>query len=199
MAAAGRDGVAQAGDDPPPALGANLRRLRRRRGLSLERLACRSGVSRAMLSQIELGHSAPTINLLWKVARALDVPFSALIAGPGDGAPTVLPAREAKVLTNHQGTFSSRALFPFERRRTEFYELRLKSAAEEQAHAHPPGTVENLVVSAGNVEVGVDGRKHPLQTGDAIWFAADTPHHYRNLGENEAVMYLVMTYADSVG
>ena len=33
-----------------------------------------------MLGQIELGRSAPTINLLWKVARALDVTFSALIA-----------------------------------------------------------------------------------------------------------------------
>ena len=48
------------GDDAP-AVGANLRRLRIKRGLSLERLARHSGVSRAMLSQIELGQSAPTI------------------------------------------------------------------------------------------------------------------------------------------
>src|SRR5689334_16779324 len=53
--------------DLAPVVGANLRRLRVRRGLSLERLAQRSGVSRAMLSQIELGQSAPTINVLWKI------------------------------------------------------------------------------------------------------------------------------------
>ena len=47
--------------DLAPVVGGNLRRLRTRRGLSLERLAQSSGVSRAMLGQIELGQSAPTI------------------------------------------------------------------------------------------------------------------------------------------
>src|SRR5688572_32104821 len=56
--------------DLTPILGANLRRLRVRRGLSLERLAKASGVSRAMLGQIELGQSTPTINVVWKISRA---------------------------------------------------------------------------------------------------------------------------------
>ena len=64
--------------DLAPVVGKNLKRLRTERGLSLERLAQSSGVSRAMLGQVELGQSAPTINVLWKMARALDVPFSAL-------------------------------------------------------------------------------------------------------------------------
>ena len=187
-------------DEPAPSVGANLRRLRSRRGLSLERLAQRSGVSRAMLSQIELGHSAPTITLLWKVARALEVTFSTLITERGVSAPTVLSARDAKLLTNREATFSSRALFPFDQpRRTEFYELRLKAAGEERAPPHPPGTLENLVVTSGAVEIDVDGETHRLCTGDAILFTADVPHHYRNPGPIDAVMYLVMTYADDVG
>ena len=55
-------------EDLAHVLGRNLRRLRTRQGLSLERLAKVSGVSRAMLGQIELGRSVPTIGLLWKVA-----------------------------------------------------------------------------------------------------------------------------------
>ena len=65
-------------DELASRVGNNLRRLRTKRGHSLERLAKLSGVSRAMLGQIELGRSVPTIALLWKVARALEVPFSAL-------------------------------------------------------------------------------------------------------------------------
>jgi quercetin dioxygenase-like cupin family protein len=38
-----------------------------------------------------------------------------------------------------------------------------------------------------------------LRTGDAIVFEADSPHVYRNAGEGEALMYLVMTYAETVG
>ena len=61
-------------------VGSNLRRLRTKRGHSLERLAKLSGVSRAMLGQIETAKSIPSIGVLWKVANALKVPFAALIA-----------------------------------------------------------------------------------------------------------------------
>lgn len=192
--------VSRPPDDLAPTVGANLRRLRSKRGLSLERLAQRSGVSRAMLSQIELGQSAPTINSLWKISRALDVTFSALIALRDESPPRVLRPEAAKLLTNREGTFSSRALFPFdEERRTEFYELRLKAGGRELAEPHAPGTLENLVVTAGAVEIGVGHATYSLRTGDAILFAADVPHHYVNAGAGDAVMYLVMTYAEQIG
>src|SRR5262245_30802725 len=190
--------------DLAPVVGRNLRRLRTRRGLSLEKLSKGSGVSRAMLGQIELGQSAPTINVLWKISRALDVTFATLIQAREAGGTTVLKKSQAKVLTNQAGTFSSRALFPFDGpRRAEFYELRLSSRATESAEAHAPGTVENLVVVEGQLELLVDrggGRNeaHKLDTGDAIVFEADVPHSYVNVGGKDCVMYLVMTYAEQV-
>ena len=192
--------VTAATADLAPVVGANLRRLRVKRGLSLEKLSKLSGVSRAMLGQIELGQSAPTINVLWKISTALGVPFSGLIGHRQAGGVLVLRADQAKTLTNHDGTYSSRALFPFdEPRRVEFYELKLAARSEERADAHAPGTVENLVVSKGAVEIEVEGASQSLRQGDAIVFEADSPHVYRNPGATEAVMYLVMTYADTVG
>ena len=186
--------------DLAPVVGSNLRRLRTRRGLSLERLAQISGVSRAMLGQIELGQSAPTINVLWKIARALEVTFSALISARTQSGALVLRSSESKILTSKDRSFSSRALFPFdEPRRVEFYELRLAGGSVEDADAHPPGTSENLVVTAGTIEIDVSGDTHRLETGDSILFEADTPHAYRNPGKVEAVMYLVMTYAEEIG
>ena len=191
---------AEASSDLTPVVGANLRRLRVKRGLSLERLARASGVSRAMLGQIELGQSTPTINVLWKIARALGVSFSALITNRSAGRTTVMSAARAKVLTSHDGAFSSRALFPFDEPRTvEFYELRLASLAIEVADAHPPGTIENLIVTSGSLEMTVGAERHVLSTGDAILFEADVPHQYRNVGTSELVMYLVMTYAEKTG
>jgi transcriptional regulator with XRE-family HTH domain len=186
------------GTDLAPVVGQNLRRLRMRRGLSLEKLSQRSGVSRAMLGQIELGQSAPTINLLWKIARALDVTFATLIQAREAGGTTLLKKEQAKVLTSHGGRFSSRALFPFDGpRRAEFYELRLARDATESAEAHAPGTVENLVVARGRLELRVGStEKHRLDAGDAIVFEADVAHVYVNVGDGECVMYLVMTYAD---
>jgi len=176
-------------------VGDNLRNLRRGRGLSLEKLARASGVSRAMLSQVELGRSAPTINVLWKIARALGVPFSALITET-EVQPVVLRQAQAKLLTSPDGSFSSRALFPFDSPRTvEFYELRLAPHSAEQADPHPPGTRENLVVNTGVLDIVVAGtHHHHLASGDAIIFDADVHHEYRNEADEPVRVYLVMTY-----
>jgi len=188
-----------ASSDLTAVVGANLRRLRVKRGLSLEKLAQSSGVSRAMLCQIELGKSAPSINVVWKIARALDVTFSALITHRGDTGTLVMRADAAKRLTSHDGGFVSRALFPFdEPRRVEFYELRLGPRMREPADAHPAGTTENLIVATGRLEMTVGRQTYALETGDAILFEADVPHTYVNPGDRETVMYLVMTYAEEI-
>ncbi len=196
-----RNGDAR-GDEPgadlTPAVAENLKRFRAERGLSLERLAQSSGVSRAMLNQIELEQSTPTINVLWKIARALDVPFSALLSQAAPSSVTVLPASRARVLRSRDGRFASRALFPADRPRSvEFYELRLAGHSAEHAEAHAPGTTENLVLVSGSLVLTVAADERTLSPGDAILFAADVPHVYRNPGREEALMYLVMTYAKS--
>jgi transcriptional regulator with XRE-family HTH domain len=185
--------------DLTPIVAANLRRLRVKRGLSLERLAKASGVSRAMLGQIELSQSTPTINVLWKVAIALGVPFSTLLANPAVPSTTVLRAGDGRVLRSSNGAMSSRALFPFTLGRvTEFYELRVLPGGVERAQAHPAGTTENLVVASGQIRITVGGERHLLQAGDAIFFEADGEHEYANPAAVEAVLYLVMRYAESL-
>ena len=182
--------------DLTPIVGANLRHLRVKRGLSLERLAQVCGVSRAMLSQIELGRSTPTINVVWKISHALGVPFSALITDKAVHRPAVLRASRMRVLTSHDGAFVSRALFPFdEPREVEFYELRLAPGSVEKADAHPPGTKENLVVVEGDLDMVVGVEHHQLGVGDALLFEADVPHEYWNRGTATLRMFLVMTYA----
>jgi transcriptional regulator with XRE-family HTH domain len=186
--------------DVTPAVGENLRRFRLDRGLTLEKLATQSGVSRAMLSQIELEQSTPTIHVLWKIARALGVPFSALISQPTTTDVLILPAARARILQSQDGSFSSRALFPMDRPRTvEFYELRLAGHTAEHAEPHAPGTTENLVLASGKLELTVGDEHRSLTAGDAILFQADVPHVYRNPGAAEAVMYLVMTYSRRLG
>jgi len=178
----------------------NLKRWRMRRELSLEALAKEAGVSRGMLSQIELGRSVPTIALLWRVARALRVPFAALTNDGSRSGTVVLAAAKAKILTSADGNFTSRALFPFDaERRVEFYKLTLAPRSEETADPHPPGTIENLTVASGQVEIVVAGVSHVLKPDDAIVFEADVPHAYRNMRSSTTSMYLVMTYIDTIG
>jgi transcriptional regulator with XRE-family HTH domain len=179
-------------------VGDNVERLRKSRGFSMERLAALSGVSRAMLGQVESGESMPTIGLLWKISRGLDVRYADLLGDERVGDIVLLPAKESKVLRSGDGDFESRALFPFDtRRRAEFYELRLRAGHVERADPHAEGTYENLVVHSGRLRLTIgDAQPVEVKTGDAIYFRADVPHTYENPGTRDAVMYLVMTYAE---
>jgi len=178
-------------------VGQNIKRLRLRRNLSLEAVSKLSGVSRAMLGQVELGRSVPTINVVWKIAHAFDVPFSTLIATQQAEQMRVLRADQSKILFSASKNFSSRALFPFDgERRVEFYEIRLTGGSTEQAEAHVTGTTENLVVVKGTLEISVGDETQRLSAGDAIVFEADKPHAYHNVSKTEVVAYLVMSYVE---
>ena len=196
--------LADSGDvasELPQILGRNLRRLRTRQGHSLERLAKLSGVSRAMLGQIETGRSAPSISLLWKITTALGVPFATLLDSQKVQGTLVLRRQHAKILTSVDGKFTSRALFPFDaERKVEFYELRFAAGYTENAEAHAAGTIENIILAKGQLEIQAGQETpHHLSEGDAIVFEADVPHSYRNPGDSDAIAYLVMTYVEAVG
>ena len=59
-----------------------VRELRAARGLSLDALATRSGVSRSMISVIERGESSPTAVVLEKLSVGLGVPLASLFDAP---------------------------------------------------------------------------------------------------------------------
>ena len=62
------------------AFGAALRRLRRAGGLSQERLGLDAGVQRNFISLIETGQNQPTITTISKLAGALGIKASELVA-----------------------------------------------------------------------------------------------------------------------
>jgi transcriptional regulator with XRE-family HTH domain len=187
--------------DVPAIVGQNLKRLRKARGHTLERLAVLSGVSRAMLGQIETAKSVPTVSLLWKIADALGVPIASLIATRNGSTTVVLTGDQTAVLASSEGRFLRRHLFPLDRfRGTEFYELRIGSGHREAAEPLPPGTRENLVVAKGALSITVGGeRPIALAEGDAILFEADVSHAYENPGDTEALAYLVVSHCSIRG
>jgi transcriptional regulator with XRE-family HTH domain len=200
MAAGESDGDTISADDAVAVLiQERLKSLRTRAGLSLDKLSKLAGVSRGMLSQIELGRSVPSITVLSRIAVAFDVPVSAFLAPESEVRARVLRHGETQELRSPDGKYVSRALFPFVgERRTEFFELRLEPGGALESAAHERGTTENLVVSRGRVIVEVAGQESALAAGDSIYFVADVPHSYRNGGTEPALAYLVMTYLQPV-
>jgi len=65
------------------AIGAEVRRNRAKRGMTRRQLAQASETSERYLAQIESGIGNPSVSVVRAVARALDVPASALLPEPG--------------------------------------------------------------------------------------------------------------------
>ena len=178
-------------------VGHNLARLRALHHLSLDGLARKSGVSRAMLAQIESGRSVPTIRVLQRIATALQVSVAAFLRDFAPQGFAVLPLRESPRLVSANGQFSSRALQPEGEHRFEFHALTLAAQGSEHFAALPPGTQKNLVVSQGVLEINLQARRQLLTAGDAIFFDADQPQRIFNPGQFDAIGYVVTQYAES--
>ncbi|EOQ97040.1 DNA-binding helix-turn-helix protein [Leptospira wolbachii serovar Codice str. CDC] len=192
--------ISESGDYITDVVKENLKLIRHTKGFSLDKLANRCGVSRAMLSQIEQGKSVPTISVLWKIANGLNVPFSELLKEKNQDGIHVLKVENSKVLYSNSKVFASRALFPFlGNRKTEFYELMLKPGGHEVAEPHKTGTTENLVVVSGKLRLRVGEKVVELEPKDSVFFKADVSHEYSNPTDQETLMYLVMDYTDEIG
>ncbi|MFG6178148.1 helix-turn-helix domain-containing protein [Halomonas sp. THAF12] len=180
-----------------------LRTLRRAEAWSLERTARETGVSKAMLGQIERGESSPTVATLWKIASGFRVPFSSLFESealaPDDGAAGA--ARQvAPTGGGDAAGMTAVPLFPFDSGLG--FELlvgTLAAGAVSESAPHAPGVVEHLVVIEGELEVRVDGVWHRLATGEGLRFAADRPHAYRNPGLEPARFHDVIHYPRGSG
>lgn len=157
----------------------NLALLRRQRGLSLDRLAEVSGVSKAMIGQIERGDSNPTVNTLWKIAAALHVPLSRL-TGEMDAAVKVVRLQEIAPIKSSDGLLVF-SVFPFDpQKHFEVFHVQLDAYCHHQSDPHEVGSIEHIFLERGSLEIEIDGTTHCLTAGDAIRFPSDRVHIYRN-------------------
>ena len=63
-------------------------------------------------------------------------------------------------------------------------------------HHHP--WEEMLLIIDGNVEVSINGQKHPAGPGSLIFFASNDVHNLANVGDRPATYYVINFYTDLV-
>ena len=175
-------------------LGERVRALRRERGLTLDALAGRSGVSRAMISKLERGEKNPTLVVAARVAEGLGVSLSQLV-GVDERREVVVVRRERRMVMRDPETgFERQLLSPsFGGRGIEF--LRNVVPIGSTSGEFPPhrrGVSEYVVVEMGRLRVLLGSDEYLLERGDALYFEADVTHRFDNAGEEECSYYLVI-------
>lgn len=181
--------------EPSHYLAGTLRALRSERGWSLDRTAQETGVSKAMLGQIERGESSPTIATLWKIASGFHASLSSFLypAPPATG----VVYRSASALRGQPGSDEMLVapLFPYDPNLGfELFELTLLPGYERRSEAHAAGVIEHVIVLRGVLELFIEDQWMTLVPGDAVRFAADRAHGYRNTQAGPAVFHNLIHY-----
>ncbi|RYL93089.1 XRE family transcriptional regulator [Sporolactobacillus sp. THM7-4] len=172
-------------------IGANLRQFRMSRGLSMEQLANKIGISKLTLMNVERGEGNPTLSVIWKIANGLNVPVSTLLSIDSDVSiarkeNSIKLASSDKVFVA-EPLFQSHGLF-------ELYRGYLQPNAEYQSAAHQSGVNEYVTVMSGALNVAVGGEIYPLNEYDSIKFKGDLDHKYINPSNKLAILHFVISY-----
>lgn len=175
-------------------IGLNLKTVREQRGLSLEKAAKQTGVSKPMLGQIERGVSNPTVSTLWKIATGLGVSFSSFLQGNDDEV-TLIKKRELEPIEEDSGRYLVYPLFSMENGKPfEMFSVELKPGCHYTSDAHPRGVEELIWVESGQFNLIVDEQSYTLSAQEAVRFKADRAHSYQNLNQEPCMAVLTVYY-----
>jgi transcriptional regulator with XRE-family HTH domain len=159
-------------------IGARLREARRSRGLSLNALAERSGLTKGFLSQVERDLTSPSVGTLLKLCAALDLPVGELFSG-GTG-PVVRAADRAPVAFGGEGV-TEWQLTPADERRLLVLESEIAPGGGSGPDAYGlESEAEFVHVLEGVLDLEVAGTRYRLAAGDSLTFDADAPHRWTN-------------------
>lgn len=172
-------------------LGPKVRRARRERGMTLERLAAAVGTSAAHLSRLESGERRPSLDGLLRLALGLGVPFSELFEEPEEPGPgTVVRGGEATFYegtgfrlqplvpeAGPEGMSAVKVVYPADR------------VADQELHEHEGQ--EWLYMLKGRLRLTLGAERTVLEPGDAAFFDAQLPHNFDVLSEEDAEVLMV--------
>lgn len=178
-------------------LGGNIKARRLALGLSLEALSERSGVSRAMLSDIERGAKSPTVRVVSQIAEGLGCTVSQLLGEQAleTAQPyAVVRRNERRVLLDPQSGVERHLLSPdLLRRGIEVLWYVIPPGQDTGSFpAHRPGVEEQLTVISGQLQCRIGGQAVTLEPGDSLWFPADVPHSLANPGVEPCCCLLII-------
>ena len=173
-----------------------VRELRRKKGWTLEQTSAACGVSRSMLSEIERGRANPTLAVAFRIAQAFGMSLADLVEAPAVGSRIdVIRADDRTYQYRSDRNCRIRTLSPLHLEKSvEYYEVSLRPGGALRSLPHFEGARELLTVRDGTVKVTSGEDIEELTAGDSAHYPADVAHSIENVGGEEAVIYLVVTY-----
>lgn len=184
--------------------GNTLNRLRQAGKLSLGELSEQSGVAKSMISQIEKNESNPTLATITRLSRALGTSVEAILAEQPNGSNGSALVQKSNrqdipLIQSEDGLCTLRIIGWIETvEYTQWYDFEAQPGGKLESSPHPIGSIENLSVLQGEVEVRVGGESWTAKAGETLRYKADREHVITNIGDTDVRATMVNILAHAV-
>jgi transcriptional regulator with XRE-family HTH domain len=177
-------------------IGERIKRLRLKKSMGLVELGKHTGLSASFLSQLETGRVVPTLRNLSRIAMVFSKDLSYFFETEPNALFRVHRRRE-RVRLPQTGVnaptyyFESLGYMVPDRHMDPYFAefIPLTKEMEPKAHMHPG--FEFLYILDGELEVHHGEQTVTLESGDALYFDASTPHSYQCVSKKSATAIIV--------
>lgn len=176
-----------------PKVGQNLRKLRNELGISLDEASKLTGVSKAMLGQIERGESSPTISTLWKISSGLRVNFTTLLDDCKKDL-IFVKKEDAEVIIEEDGNMKLYSIFPYDSKSgMDIFIIDLEGGCSHNS-LHKNVIEEIVLVVEGILNIQIEKEEFELKAGDSLKFDGSLKHTYKNIRKEKVVFHNIEIY-----
>ena len=171
-----------------PMVGAQIRRRRRERSLTLSDVAARTGLNIGYLSQVENDKASPSLETLAALADALDVPIAWFLLDQSVG-PRVVRAGDRPKRRLIKGGGAMSQVDGGIARDVAIFEGEMPVGFRTGLHAHP-GDEHHLVLS-GRIRITQGETTVEAGPGDYVLLDGTLPHDAEAIGDEPARLVII--------
>jgi len=172
---------------------------RKQRWLNTRQLAEKAGCTPSFISQIEKGTALPSLSMVGKLAEALDISVSQLLAEESgfDREHFCLRKKDRRIVQYPDGKTTDQILSSnISAKKMEPLLSVIEPggvSGEGEKMTHPAGTEEFVLVLKGHLVFTIDDEEIRLGKGDTLLFKGEIPHRWENRSKGRAEVLFIFT------
>ena len=176
-------------------IGQKIRKIRKEKGLTVQTVASRAGVSKGLISRIENSRTVPSLPVLIAIIKGLEVSLNAFFGDIDRNSLERVVVRKASDLqTSVENSSESLLRYPIIDKNVP--ESLVKTSVLEVKPGGKGGdqSIKGFTfqyILEGQINYKISGETYELATGDSLYFDPQQVHYFENKGETLARLLLV--------